>query len=117
MRSDPLTLVLGSGPGTTASRASLLLIGPPQGSPLTFLGLEPTELGMALFVASSNPAYGGSVESAASSALGIIGDLGLVGLVAWGRYSSLSGGEQDDRIVGWPQPHAQAYSWSPPSGS
>ena len=39
---------------------------------------------MALFVASSNPAYGGSVESAASSALGIIGDLGLVGLVAWG---------------------------------
>ena len=82
--SDPLTLVLGSGPGTTASRASLLLIGPPQGSPLTFLGLEPTELGMALFVASSNPAYGGSVESAASSALGIIGDLGLVGLVAWG---------------------------------
>ena len=84
--SDPLALLLGSGPGTSASRASLLLTGPQADSPVEFLGLEPTELGrkIAAAVALSNEQFGGSAESAASSALGVVGDLGLVGLAALG---------------------------------
>ena len=82
--SDPLKLLLGSGPGTSASRASLLLIEPREGSPLAFIGLEPTDLGRRLFAATTDETYGGSVESAASSALGIVGDLGMVGLIAIG---------------------------------
>jgi hypothetical protein len=80
--SDPLALLLGSGPGTSASRASLLLADAKPGSPLDFIGLEPTDLGVELRFATSKPTYGGSVESAASSALGIAGDLGLVGIAA-----------------------------------
>ena len=79
---EPLTALLGSGPGTSASRASLLLVEPPEGSPLAFIGLEPTDLGLALLAATSDETHGGSVESAASSALGVVGDLGLIGLVA-----------------------------------
>jgi hypothetical protein len=82
--SDPLALLLGSGPGTSASRASLLLVDPRAGSPLDFIGVEPTDLGTELLASTSSPAYGGSVESAASSALGVLGDLGLVGLAALG---------------------------------
>jgi hypothetical protein len=80
--SDPLAAILGSGPGTTASRASLLLIDPREGSPLKFIGVEPTQLGLDLFAATSDQLYGGSVESAASSILGVAGDLGLVGVAA-----------------------------------
>jgi hypothetical protein len=80
--SDPLAMVLGSGPGTSASRASLLLVGAEPGSPLEFIGLEPTDLGIALRFATATQVYGGSVESAASSALGIMGDLGIVGIAA-----------------------------------
>jgi hypothetical protein len=80
--SDPLALLLGSGPGTSASRASLLLVDAKPGSPLDFIGLEPTDLGVELRFATTSEEYGGSVESAASSALGVAGDLGLVGLAA-----------------------------------
>jgi hypothetical protein len=82
--SDPLALLLGSGPGTSASRASLLLADAKPGSPLDFIGLKPTELGIELRSATSKEVYGGSVESAASSVLGVAGDLGLVGLVGLG---------------------------------
>ena len=81
--SDPLALLLGSGPGTSASRASLLLVDAKPGSPLAFIGLEPTDLGVELRFATSNEEFGGSVESAASSALAVAGDLGLVGLIAF----------------------------------
>jgi hypothetical protein len=85
-RSDPLAVLLGSGPGTSSSRASLLLVGPKEGSPLAFLGLEPTEQGRAFVaaIAYNEAHYGGSVESVSSGVLGVIGDLGLVGIVAWG---------------------------------
>lgn len=78
---DPGLFVLGSGPGTSASRASILLIGAEgKGSPLAFFGLNPTV--QALEIASTTRAQGGgSAESARSSALGIIGDLGVLGLV------------------------------------
>ena len=85
--SDPLAVLLGSGPGTSSSRASLLLaLGVEEGSPLAFLGLEPTDLGRELAAADafSEARYGGSVESVTSGVLGVVGDLGVVGLVAWG---------------------------------
>ncbi|MGH2756363.1 MAG: hypothetical protein ACRDI3_01080 [Actinomycetota bacterium] len=72
---------VGSGPGTSASRASLLLT-PAQlqeDSPLRALNVPPTSL--ALHLAAQALAYGGSAESPASSALGIYGDLGLLGAV------------------------------------
>lgn len=76
---DPGLFVFGSGPGTSASRASTLLIGAEEkGSPLAFFGLEPTA--QALEIASSTrQAGGGSAEAYRSSALGIIGDLGVLG--------------------------------------
>lgn len=76
---DPGLLVFGSGPGTSASRASLLLIGAEEeGSPLAFFGLDPTV--QALETASATRVEGGgTAESARSSALGIIGDLGVLG--------------------------------------
>ena len=82
--SDPLALLLGSGPGTSASRASLLFVDPPAGSVRDSIGLEPTDLGAELRSATSSERYGGSVESAASSALGVAGDLGVVGFAALG---------------------------------
>ena len=82
--SDPLALLLGSGPGTGASRASLLFVDPTAGSVRDFVGLEPTDLGAELRSATSSERYGGSVESAASSALGVAGDLGVVGFAALG---------------------------------
>jgi hypothetical protein len=81
--SDPLAFFLGSGPGTSGSRASLLLIDVEEGSPLAFLDLEPTDLGIRILNASSDELHGGSVESAPSSALAVVGDLGLIGLVGF----------------------------------
>ena len=76
--SDPLALVFGSGPGTSASRASILLAAPKEESPVAALGLPPTELGFEIY-ASTRDEFGGSAEAAASGALAIIGDLGLLG--------------------------------------
>jgi hypothetical protein len=83
LRSNPLQFLLGSGPGTTASRAALLLT-PSYGKPGSFwLGLpvKPTALALKFSVESKSVAAGGSAESAASSMLGVIGDLGMFGLV------------------------------------
>jgi hypothetical protein len=103
--SDPLALLLGSGPGTSASRASLLLVDASPGSPLDFIGLEPTELGVELRHTSSNEEFGGSVESAASSALGVAGDLGLIGLAALAMLF----------IVMWKRA-GRSSSWLAPAG-
>jgi hypothetical protein len=78
---DPGMLLFGSGPGTSASRASILLISAEeQGSPLAALGLEPTEDARRI-AATTRAAGGGTAESAGSSALAIIGDLGVLGFV------------------------------------
>jgi hypothetical protein len=84
-RSNRLELVFGSGPGTSASRASLLLVDIsrlPKDSPRRLIDLPPTPLGVELAGRSRNPIYGGSAESSAHSILGILGDLGLVGVCA-----------------------------------
>jgi hypothetical protein len=81
---EPVTLIFGSGPGTSGSRASLLLT-PGQfkeDSPLAALDLPPTELGLEIAAESRSQSFGGSSESAASTSLGILGDLGLVGFFA-----------------------------------
>lgn len=86
LRDDPARLILGSGPGTSGSRASLLLTAPEfeQGSPLAALQLPPTEIGLELRKKDdiARQRYGGSAETTASTALGFIGDLGLAGLVS-----------------------------------
>lgn len=86
LRGDPARLVFGSGPGTSGSRASLLLTAPEfeQGSPLAALQLPPTEIGLELRKKDdiARQRYGGSAETSASTALGIIGDLGLAGFIS-----------------------------------
>jgi hypothetical protein len=78
---QPLQLVLGSGPGTSASRASLLLT--PQmlkeSSPLAAFRLPPTEEALRI-VSQVRASGGGSAEAIASGTLGVLGDLGLLGL-------------------------------------
>jgi hypothetical protein len=78
---QPVQFILGSGPGTTASRASLLLTPEmlKQSSPLAVLGLPPTEEALRI-VSQARANYGGSAESIASGTFGIVGDLGLLGL-------------------------------------
>jgi hypothetical protein len=81
--SNLLQLVFGSGPGTSASRASLLLVDLsrlPKDSPRRLIDLPPTALGVELAGQSRSPHAGGSAESSAHSILGIFGDLGLVGV-------------------------------------
>ena len=80
-RENPVALIFGSGPGTTSSRASILLALPPGNSPIGLVGLPPTPLGIE-YAYGTRAAYGGSAERYASGALGIIGDLGLLGF-AW----------------------------------
>jgi hypothetical protein len=81
---DPLQLFVGSGPGTTASRASLLLTPSllKETSPLARLKLPPTKEALEI-VSSVRAKYGGSAEAVASGALGILGDLGLIGFCGW----------------------------------
>jgi len=78
---QPLQLVLGSGPGTSASRASILLT--PQmlkeSSPLAAFRLPPTEDALRI-VSRVRVSGGGSAEAIASGTLGVLGDLGLLGL-------------------------------------
>lgn len=71
--------VFGSGPGTSASRTSILLIDAEEkGSPLAFFGLDPTPQAREIASATRDP-FGGSAEAFRSSALAIIGDLGVLG--------------------------------------
>jgi hypothetical protein len=87
-RSAPEQVLVGSGPATSSSRAALLLTpryssnaGVNQGSIFLHLGLKPTALALKISEESSNLQYGGSVESAASSMLAVVGDLGIIGVV------------------------------------
>ena len=87
---DPAALLVGSGPGTTASRASLLLtpVMLKEGGPLSSLHLTPTKEGLH-FAAAQRIAGGGTAESLGSSSVGIMGDLGLLGYlgVGWMLWS------------------------------
>jgi hypothetical protein len=66
----------------------MLLVSPEEGSPLAFLGLGPTEFAQEIVAATtiSIAHYGGSVENPSSGVFGVVGDLGLVGLVAYGVF-------------------------------
>jgi hypothetical protein len=81
-RSDPLQFLLGSGPGTSATRAALLLTPSYRKPGSSFEGfpLEPTPLALEYSRKSKSASFGGSAESAASSILGVVGDLGILGL-------------------------------------
>jgi len=81
-------LVFGLGPGETVSRFSFLTTPAllKEGSPVTLLGLDPSR-GAERYddIAFSGPFTGeSSFTSAQSSALGILGDYGLAGVVAFG---------------------------------
>jgi hypothetical protein len=85
-RTRPLQFFLGSGPGTTASRAALLLSPAysKEGSIFRQLPLKPTKTAedIAELSQKSNTSYGGSAENPESEMLGIVGDLGIVGFIA-----------------------------------
>jgi hypothetical protein len=81
---NPVQFFIGSGPGTTASRASLLLTPRllKETSPVASLHLPPTKA--ALEIASDIRAKGGgSAEAVASGTLGLLGDLGIFGFLAF----------------------------------
>jgi hypothetical protein len=85
-REDPVTLVVGNGPATTVSRAAFmttdLLLR--THSPLHVFGLAPAQFAIHAEHAAADVSYGGtSFNSGQSSALGLFGDLGLVGTVAY----------------------------------
>lgn len=78
-----LQAFLGSGPGTSSSRAALLLVPAytKQGAFGTLnLPLQPTRLAVKITLSSSR-LNGGSVEATSSEILGVIGDLGIIGFV------------------------------------
>ena len=87
LSSDPASVAFGKGPAETVSRAAFLTLPTFQrsGSPLAVLGLKPAvipvEAQQAALVASGG---GTSFNSGLSSALGVFGDLGTVGVLAYG---------------------------------
>ena len=87
---DPLQLLVGSGPGTTASRASLLLTPSllKETSPLAKLKLPPTKAALEI-ISTVRAKYGGSAEAVASGALGLLGDLGLIGFCGYLVFLSM----------------------------
>jgi len=82
LSSDPASLALGKGPAETVSRAAFMTTPAYQkaDSPLRRLGLSPAQTATAL--QSTTPQ--GSAEAPLSSALGVLGDLGLAGALAYG---------------------------------
>ena len=108
-------LAFGSGPGTTGSRASILLTERMMkpGSPLEALGLRPTAEGIRVVNSSRTGVTcggcpgGGSAEAYASTVYGIQGDLGFLGTFALiGLFVALWRGV--GRGGGWLAPAAQA---------
>jgi hypothetical protein len=85
MREDFPTLTLGQGPANTVSRAAFLTTDPirKEDSPVRILELEPSRT--ALEDAQENAS---SFESGRSSAIGVLGDIGVLGFLA---YSILFG--------------------------
>ena len=86
INSNPMQLVVGLGPGTTVSRTAfmttdLLLL---EDSPLRSLNLKPAEIAIRA-EAEAERLSGGrtSFNSAQSSAIGLFGDLGILGSVSF----------------------------------
>jgi hypothetical protein len=111
---NPATLAFGKGPAETVSRAAFmttpLLLN--EGSPLQVLGLRPASEA-ATIQAASIQASGirSSFNSGISSALGVIGDAGVVGLAAYlGLLGTLLLGLR--RAVPSPERAAAAGGWA-----
>ena len=91
LKADPPALVVGLGPAETVSRAAymttpLLLRGD---SPLHALGLSPAKLADKVQTDALDASGGGtSFNTGISSALGVIGDLGIIGAII---YASMIG--------------------------
>jgi hypothetical protein len=91
---DPASMTFGKGPAETVSRAAFMTTDLFQraGTPLAVLGLKPAETAMqaedvALVVSQGG---GTSFNSGTSSAIGVLGDLGIFGLVVYsGLFLSL----------------------------
>lgn len=86
MRRDPSAILFGLGPASTVSRASFmttdLLLR--ADSPLRVLGLSPSPLALTAEAQAVRRGAGPtSFNSAQSSALGILGDLGIAGVAAY----------------------------------
>ena len=92
---DPASLVFGKGPAETVSRAAFLTTNYFGPSPLHVLGLRPARVPLeaeAKVASNSNVVsgssgrfvVGSSINSALSSALGILGDLGVLGVLVYG---------------------------------
>lgn len=81
MLDDPTVFFFGQGPANTVSHAAYLTTDPvvKESSPVELLGLKPSQ------VALDRPQEqgGGSFDSPASSGLGLLGDLGLIGAVLY----------------------------------
>jgi hypothetical protein len=83
----PLRFSLGIGPGTTVSRVALLASGGlvKDDSPIASLGLELSPITTRIILDPRwNLSTASSFQSAMSSTIGLIGDLGLAGTLAYG---------------------------------
>jgi hypothetical protein len=91
LRSDPVAIVIGIGPAESVSRAAFMTT--PQfldsDSPLNELGLGEAELAPSV-QARAEEVSGGytSFDAGLSSALGVLGDIGLLGLATYGAMVS-----------------------------
>lgn len=86
VRSDPQSLVFGMGPAETVSRAAFMTTDLLQGrdSPLHVLELKPAAIALEAQYEALAESYGGtSFNSGLSSALGVLGDLGIAGAATY----------------------------------
>ena len=84
---EPASVLFGRGPAETVSRAAYQTIpqGPGGESPLRVIGLEPAEITREAANAARQAGSGEtSLQSGVSSFIGVLGDLGLVGLTVYG---------------------------------
>lgn len=84
---DPLRFAFGLGPAQTVSRAAYMTtdLFLREDSPLRSLGLAPARVAIVVSQRALEVSFGGtSFDSGVSSAIGVLGDLGVVGLVVYG---------------------------------
>jgi hypothetical protein len=86
LESDPSSVAFGKGPAETVSRAAFMTtdLFQTEGSPLSVLGLAPASLATeAADTALATSGGGTSLNTGTSSALGVLGDLGVFGIVVY----------------------------------
>jgi hypothetical protein len=84
---DPATLLIGEGPATTVSRAAFITVGSVRvDSPVRAINLDPAPLAGTYAAPSLKGGLISSATGGLSSAIGLVGDLGIFGFLA---YSAL----------------------------